>query len=568
MSIGTTEYKVQYEGDGSTVVFYSPASDDFIAVYLTDINNTVTLLTNNVDYVAFGGAVTLEDAPAVGEYITIVRNEDLDQPTTFNDFSAFSAEAIESALDADVRKIQTVAEKADRGLKVSIGSTITDTEIASIGADKYIKVNADGDGFEAVTLLTTGASTPANITGGTGIMVQTSPSNYTARNITGTANQIVVTNGSGIGGNPALALASDPVITSTLTVGGISGTEGSLTLKQDADNGVNNIKIETPAGLSATYTLTLPEDAGTNGYVLKTDGNGTLDWVVNSSTTPTAGGSNTQIQYNSANAFAGDANFTTNGSGTVGITGQLTVDNIRINGNDITSINTNGNVNIIPSGTGIVSVVGTETVSGILNVDNLRLDGATLSSTNTNGNINIVPNGTGKVLIGNLSVTADTASPALNQVLYCSSTSGNVISLGDNAATATTYGQVQLYDTADGATSTSTAATQVLTPGNARFLTSAAQGWIRFNGTGTIAQIDSNYNIASITDNGTGDYTITFSNALATNNEFCCSVTGSATIGYYLNTSNNTTQVRINMKNDAGTLTDDAQICVIAYGIR
>ena len=40
-----------------------------------------------------------------------------------------------------------------------------------------------------------------------------------------------------------------------------------------------------------------------------------------------------------------------------------------------------------------------------------------------------------------------------------------------------------------------------------------AKSWINFNGGGTIAIRDS-YNVSSITDNGTGDYTITFSTAM------------------------------------------------------
>ena len=39
------------------------------------------------------------------------------------------------------------------------------------------------------------------------------------------------------------------------------------------------------------------------------------------------------------------------------------------------------------------------------------------------------------------------------------------------------------------------------------------KGWIRFDGTGTIA-IDDSFNYASIADNGTGDYTATLSTAM------------------------------------------------------
>jgi hypothetical protein len=37
--------------------------------------------------------------------------------------------------------------------------------------------------------------------------------------------------------------------------------------------------------------------------------------------------------------------------------------------------------------------------------------------------------------------------------------------------------------------------------------------WVNFNGTGTVA-IRGSYNVSSITDNGTGDYTVNFTNAL------------------------------------------------------
>jgi hypothetical protein len=42
----------------------------------------------------------------------------------------------------------------------------------------------------------------------------------------------------------------------------------------------------------------------------------------------------------------------------------------------------------------------------------------------------------------------------------------------------------------------------------------SAKAWVNFNGTGTPA-IRGSYNVSSITDNGTGDYTINFTNALA-----------------------------------------------------
>jgi hypothetical protein len=41
-----------------------------------------------------------------------------------------------------------------------------------------------------------------------------------------------------------------------------------------------------------------------------------------------------------------------------------------------------------------------------------------------------------------------------------------------------------------------------------------AKAWVNFDGTGTVA-IRASYNVSSITDNGTGDYTVNFTTALA-----------------------------------------------------
>jgi hypothetical protein len=51
-----------------------------------------------------------------------------------------------------------------------------------------------------------------------------------------------------------------------------------------------------------------------------------------------------------------------------------------------------------------------------------------------------------------------------------------------------------------------------------------AKAWINFDGTGTPA-IRASFNVSSITDNGTGDYTINFTNAISDANY---SVVGSA----------------------------------------
>jgi hypothetical protein len=49
---------------------------------------------------------------------------------------------------------------------------------------------------------------------------------------------------------------------------------------------------------------------------------------------------------------------------------------------------------------------------------------------------------------------------------------------------------------------------------SANVIQGSAKAWVNFNGTGTVA-IRASYNVSSITDNGTGNYTVNFTNAFA-----------------------------------------------------
>ena len=75
---------------------------------------------------------------------------------------------------------------------------------------------------------------------------------------------------------------------------------------------------------------------------------------------------------------------------------DLRVDNIKVDGNTVSSTDTNGDVNLSPNGTGTV-VINTD-----LDVDNININGNAITSTDTNGNITITPNGTGDVVIDGL----------------------------------------------------------------------------------------------------------------------------------------------------------------------
>jgi hypothetical protein len=93
-----------------------------------------------------------------------------------------------------------------------------------------------------------------------------------------------------------------------------------------------------------------------------------------------------------------------------------------------------------------------------------------------------------------------------------------------SAATITT-GTVTTLTSTTGTVTTLTAPTSTITTLNApsgvlatqNGMTGIAKAWVNFNGTGTVAIVGS-FNVSSITDNGTGDYTINFTTAFANTN--------------------------------------------------
>lgn len=68
-------------------------------------------------------------------------------------------------------------------------------------------------------------------------------------------------------------------------------------------------------------------------------------------------------------------------------------------------------------------------------------------------------------------------------------------------------------------------------PNITKYAPGAAKAWVVFNGTGTPAVL-MGHNVASITDNGTGDYTINFTVAFSGN--YACNATGTFKAGNYV----------------------------------
>jgi len=100
-----------------------------------------------------------------------------------------------------------------------------------------------------------------------------------------------------------------------------------------------------------------------------------------------------------------------------------------------------------------------------------------------------------------------------------------------------------------------------------------AKAWVNFNGnTATPSTIRASYNVSSVTKNGTGDYTVNFTNALVDTN-YSCVVTGddggSTGQSAFHTSTFNTNSVRIHnnytVANSGLTFTDTAVASVLVF---
>ena len=95
----------------------------------------------------------------------------------------------------------------------------------------------------------------------------------------------------------------------------------------------------------------------------------------------------------------------------------------------------------------------------------------------------------------------------------------------------------------------------------------SAKAWYKLNGSGTISGYDS-FNIASFTDNGTGDYSGTFTSAMANANFSASANTGSADVFGSVDGGNQATNLlRVTSYYHANAANlDRAQVYAIAAG--
>jgi len=161
MTVSSSTNRVSYSGNGSTTVFaytFKVFDQDDLTVIIRSADGTETVKTITTDYTVSGvgndggGNVTFGTAPASGETVVVLREQDLVQELDLVPNDPFPAEVLESALDKLTFMVQQHEEELGRTIKASRTNTITGAEFTISAVNRANKIFAfDSAGDVSIT---------------------------------------------------------------------------------------------------------------------------------------------------------------------------------------------------------------------------------------------------------------------------------------------------------------------------------------------------------------------------------------------------------------------------------
>ena len=401
-------------GEGGPITVLGPAQD-FVAS-TTEIkpktDNTLDIGTNllkfkdlylsgtanlgavDIDGGAIDGTPIGATTPDAGTFTNLVANTDLtlasgatvtaildeDAMTSDSDTALATQQSIKAYVDSQLGANDELSEiLANGNITAGTGIDFIDNDKARFGTGNDLEIFHDAtdsiinDAGDGSLKLQQAGATKLEVTS-TGITV---------------SDDLVVNND--------VSLASDGAIINL-------GADGEVTLTHQADvgilldvenattNGVTDVlKLQAKSTGTPAVGIGVGVEFSTETAASTIETGGVIESVA-TGLTPTAEEFDMVFKTMSAGATAAER-LKLNGSG-------ATVGNVNVDGNTISSTDTNGDINLSPNGTGTV-VVNTD-----LDIDNINIDGNTISSTDFNGNIELTPNGTGEVDITKVDIAS------------------------------------------------------------------------------------------------------------------------------------------------------------------
>jgi hypothetical protein len=479
---------------------------------VTFTNTGVTSLTgtaNEVDVSASTGSVTLS------------------LPSTINANTTGQAGSVANALTAGTGISYSTGSTYNGSTAITINNSAPDQVVALTGGTG---ISTSGT-YPNFTITNSAPDQVVGLTAGTGISTSGTYPNFTITN--SAPDQTVSLTGAGTtsitGTYPNFTITSNDQYAGTVTSVGGTGTVNGISLTGTVTSSGSLTLGGTLTGVDLTsqVTGTLPIANGgtgqttrqaamdalagavTSGFYLRGDGTDVVMSAIQAADVPTLNQNTTgsaatlttarAIQTNLASTSS--ASFNGSADITPGVTGTLAVAN---GGTGQTSY-TDGQL-LIGNSTGNTLAKATLTA------------GSGISITNGAGSITIAASGGGG---GSGTVTSVSAGAGMNFTTI--TTSGSVAMGTPSTLTNTTT------NSASGTTHTHELTGELVETTSGSALYYGARAFVNFNGTGTIA-IRASQNVSSITDNGTGDYTINFSTAIGSA-DYAAPASGENTIG-------------------------------------
>ena len=369
--------------NSATSLVFKQAGNAYVSFDSTNGAEKI-LFSKNVEFdgvVNIDGSIDLDGLSDFGGYATTNINIDSGAidgtPIGANSASTGAFSTLSASSTATLSGNTTV------GGTLGVTGVATFTTHAVFGDSDIIKLGAGTDmqlyhdGTNSYITNATGALKLATETSGIAVTIGHSTSETTI------ADNLTVAGDASVGGT--LGVTGVATLSSNATVGGTLGVTGVISSTTHIDMPDSaNIKLGTGDDLQLYHD-------GTNSYI--TNSEGALKLATETSgIAVTIGHSTSETTVADNLTVAGDAAVT----GTLGVTGATTVAAITASG----TATLNGNVVLgNAAGSDTVTAANVTTHTGQYNLDNLRLDGNTISSTDSNGNITLSPHGTGTVTV-------------------------------------------------------------------------------------------------------------------------------------------------------------------------
>lgn len=295
-------------------------------------------------------------------------------------------EVVTLTLDADFNLDQNVSTTdAVTFASVTVDNTTINNDTISTTANNNLTLTAGGTGEVIINTLSVSDLTSGRVVfaGTNGALVDDANFTYNSSTDTLTVNGVFVVDNLSTNGNTISA----------------TNTDGDVILNP---NGNGAVSIASPTtitlGSDTINVFEVIDSAGAGLFEVKQNGDSVIGGVLT-------------VEGTGTSTFSG--NVSINGNLTVDqnatVVGAMSGDNLTLTGNLIVQ----GNTTLGNEATDTTDIIGVASVTGDLSVDNININGNTISSTDTNGNIVLNPDGTGLIDASNTRISnlADPVNP-------------------------------------------------------------------------------------------------------------------------------------------------------------